>query len=135
MTVSDDKFLCAFEDCSLPATSFGHLEHVRLAWLYLQRFPADEALHRFVRGLRRFAGHLGVPDKYHETITWAFIVVINQRMAESTDSSWHQFCESNPDLFEWPGGVLGTYYADETLKSDLARRVFVLPDKGRVAVG
>ena len=35
----------------------------------------------------------------------------------------------NPDLLIWKDGVLSRYYREATLKSDLARRVFVLPDK------
>ena len=37
----------------------------------------------------------------------------------------------NPDLLVWKGGVLTTLYRQETLDSDLARSVFVLPDKLR----
>ena len=35
----------------------------------------------------------------------------------------------NPDLLVWKDGILSRYYREATLKSDLARRVFVLPDK------
>ncbi len=33
------------------------------------------------------------------------------------------------DLLTWKDGVLKRYYAEETLQSDLAKRVFVLPDR------
>jgi hypothetical protein len=37
----------------------------------------------------------------------------------------------NQDLLERTGpyGVLGAYYHEETLRSDLARRVYLLPDR------
>ena len=37
--MSDDQFLAAFLDCSMPPAGFDHLGHVRAAWLLLQRQP------------------------------------------------------------------------------------------------
>lgn len=135
MDMSDEDFVRAFELRSLPPGAFDHSGHIRLAWIYLQRHAADEALHRFAWGLRRYAAHLGVPDKYHETITWALFALINQRMAGEKDRDWEEFQAANPDLFEWPGGVLGRYYSRETLNSDMARRIFVMPDPAAAGSG
>jgi hypothetical protein len=52
-------------------------------------------------------------------------------MACSPDATWEAFADRNSDLLVWKGGILTRYYAESTLKSDLARKVFVLPDKGR----
>jgi hypothetical protein len=49
--MTDDAFLSAFEACTLDPQHFNHRGHVRLAWLYLQRYPFDEAVTR--------ATHLG----------------------------------------------------------------------------
>jgi hypothetical protein len=51
-------------------------------------------------------------------------------MAHCADNDWGEFAQRNADLLIWKGGILSRYYCDGTLKSDLARRVFVLPDKG-----
>jgi len=132
--MTDDQFLQAFEDLSLDGKSFGHRDHVRLAWIYLGRYPAHEALPAFANGLKRFAGHLGAPDKYHATITWAYLTLINERMAraiaenERQLDSWATFSAANEDLFEWPDGALAKYYKPSTLNSELARRTFLLPD-------
>ena len=42
--------------------------------------------------------------------------------------TWEQFAKNNADLLTWKGGALTRFYRDETLKSDLARSIFVLPD-------
>ena len=39
------------------------------------------------------------------------------------------FSSRNADLIDWQNSVLRTYYRDETLASEKARRQFVLPDK------
>lgn len=127
--MTDADFLRSFEDRSLPSSSFHHRDHVRLAWLYLRRYPTLEALARFIEGLRRFAAANGRPDLYHETITWAYLLLIHERMARVQAETWEEFAQRNPDLLTWNPSVLDRYYEKETLGSELARRVFVLPDR------
>jgi len=53
---------------------------------------------------------------------------IHERMArQGTHAPWEEFRAANEDLFAFRPGVLDAYYTKETLSSDLARRVFVLP--------
>jgi hypothetical protein len=127
--MTDAEFLRSFEDCTLPNTAFHHRDHVRLGWLYLRQYPALEALARFTAGLKRFAAANGKPGLYHETITWAYLLLIHERMARSEAETWEDFAERNPDLLVWSPSVLDRYYEKETLGSELARRVFVLPDR------
>jgi hypothetical protein len=127
--MTDAEFLRSFEDCSLPSTAFHHRDHVRLGWLYLRRYPALEALARFVEGLKRFATANGKPGLYHETITWAYLLLIHERMARCEVDTWEEFARRNPDLLVWNPSILDRYYEKETLGSELARRVFVLPDR------
>lgn len=125
--MTETEFVQSFEDASLPAGSFHHRDHVYLAWLYLRRHPALEALTRFAEGLKRFAAAQGHPGLYHETITWAFLFLIRERMAG--EETWEEFAAKNPDLLTWKPSVLDRYYEQETLSSDRARRIFVLPDR------
>ena len=47
---------------------------------------------------------------------------------------WPAFAARNPDLLAWKPSVLeARYYREETLWSERARRVFVLPDRGLTA--
>ena len=74
-----------FEDCTL--TEFPHADHVRVAWEYLRdEGVAVEALRRFATNLRRFAAHKGKPGLYHETITWAYVALIHERMLADPDA-------------------------------------------------
>ena len=45
--------------------------------------PPLDALARFTAGLQRFATFHGHPGLYHETITWAYLFLIHERMADS----------------------------------------------------
>lgn len=122
--------LNAFERCELSPDSFRHAQHIEVAWLYVRRYPLIEAMSRSAVGIERMARALGAPDKFHATITSAFVLLVAQRAAASDcPDSWPDFERDNPDLFMWPSPVLAHYYTDATLWSDAARHQFVLPDK------
>lgn len=121
----DRELVRAFEDCTLPPAEFSHRNHVRLAWLYLREGTLLEALNRFVEGLRRYAGSLGASAKYHETVTWAYLFLIHERMSGGEHATFDAFAAANADLFN---GILEKYYSKETLASDRARQMFVMPD-------
>ncbi len=128
--MTDDEFIAKFEDCSLPTESFHHPDHVKMAFLYLSRYPALEALQRFSSSLARFAAAKGKPSLYHETITWAFMFLIRERIARAgCGQTWAQFAAANADLLNWKDNVLKKYYSDGTLASDLAKSTFLLPNK------
>ena len=128
--MKDEEFIQRFEDCTLPAESFHHPDHVRVVWLYLRRYSVLETLDRFSTGLKRFATANGKPNLYHETITWAYVLLINERIERGGhELGWAEFVDSNADLFDWKNSILKSYYHDETLRSDVARKVFVFPDK------
>ena len=74
-TAEEATFIDRFEDCTLPNTAFRHADHVRLTWLYLRMYSLLEALDRFVGGLKRFAASNHHASLYHETITWAFVLM------------------------------------------------------------
>lgn len=120
----DRELVDAFEACTLPPAEFTHRSHVRLAWLYLREAPLLETLTRYSEGIKRYAGSLGAGAKYHETITWAFLFLIHERMQHSAAATFDEFAAQNEDLF---GPILQRYYTSEVLASDLARRTFVLP--------
>ena len=123
-TVQDRELLENFENCSHPELT--HEEHVQLGYLYLRDAPLTTVLVEFPDKLRRYAESKGAHDLYHETITWAFLTLINERLHTGPNESWSAFAAANPDLFE--RGVLERYYSKDRLDSPLARRVFLLPD-------
>lgn len=133
-TLADDTLLQAFEARRLDPGGFRHRDHVRLAWLLLGREPEapHRALGRFAEGLKGFAAAIGKASLYHETITWAYLLLIRERMARTgPHADFDAFARDNPDLLRWRPGVLDALYRPETLASPLARQVFVLPDAAR----
>jgi hypothetical protein len=128
--MTDEELIAGFESAELPADRFSHLEHVRAAWWYLERYPFPDALGRFCEAIRHFAAAKGKADRYHETITVAYMLLIAERLDEMRGATWTEFADRNGDLLERKPSILARYYSDETLASDRARRVFVMPTRG-----
>jgi hypothetical protein len=132
--MTGDELIEQFENRETPAATFHHADHVRLAFEYLCRYSALEVLQRFSAALQRFAAAQGRAQLYHETITWAYVLLIRERIARTGgEPNWPEFAARNADLLVWKGGVLATLYRQETLDSDLARHTFVFPDRGTTA--
>ena len=129
METAGEQIIDRFERNLFSGDSFHHADHVQLAFEYLRRYPVLEALGRFSDALKRFADARGKTQLYNETITCAYFFLIHERMARSEGAGWEEFSALNPDLLIWKDGVLSRYYCEATLKSDFARRVFILPDK------
>jgi hypothetical protein len=128
--MTDDEFLAFFENCTLPLESFRHADHVKMAFLYLGRYPLLEAIRHFSCSLVRFATAHGKTNLYNQTITWAYLLLIQERLARAGQpQTWAEFAAGNADLLNWNDNVLKKYYWDETLKSEIARSTFVFPDR------
>jgi hypothetical protein len=131
--MNDHEFLTAFEKCAITVADFHLADHVRLAWIYLRRYSLLQAIERFTRSLQRFAHHNRAAALYHETVTWAYLFLIHERIQRAKpDLNWEAFRASNSDLFAKKPSIIERYYSHETISSDLARRIFVLPDCDRI---
>src|SRR5688500_14849507 len=78
--MTDDELVQAFEAATLPPDLFSHAAHVRVAWWYLRRYSLPEGLLRFTAALRGFAAANGAPDRYHETVTVGYFLLIADRL-------------------------------------------------------
>jgi hypothetical protein len=126
--MTNDELIHCFETDTLPG-EFHHADHVRLAFAYLSAYPVLQALDKFCTALKSFAAARGKPQLYHETVTHAYFFLIRERMARCAGCNWDEFARANPELFVWKNGILSRYYDETTLQSDLARSVFLFPDK------
>lgn len=127
--MNDSELVDSFERGQSPGEDFHHADHLRLAYAYLREYPTLIAIGKFSEALKRFAAARGKTQLYNETITCAYFFLIRERMEWSENKGWEDFVRKNPDLLVWKDGVLSRYYHAATLKSEIARRVFILPDK------
>jgi hypothetical protein len=124
--LSDDQFVAAMEGLAVPKEAFRHRDHIRLAWLYLQRSNAEEAGERFSVTVRRFAVHHGVPEKYHHTITLAWMRLIAASAILTPHLDFNEFVAAHPFLLDVK--LPWAFYSSERLASAEARTGWSAPD-------
>ena len=114
------------ETRSIEPAGFGHRQHLQAAYELLGREPFLDAAVRYSRAIDGFARSAGAADKFNLTMTVAFLSLIAERMAARPYPSYAAFLDANPEL---TADALTPYYSSTRLKSPLARRTFLLPDR------
>jgi hypothetical protein len=117
-----DRFACG-------AMGLHHRAHLQLAFESLRLCDATTVLPHIERALRAVATAHGQPQKVHVTLTALWLLVVQERMARAPIDDFDAFVAANPDLLDARGLPL-RYYREATLADPLARRIFVLPDRG-----
>jgi hypothetical protein len=120
--MTDDAFAASIERCEVPNEGFHHCDHLRLAWIYLRRYGRAGAAVRIAETIRRFAAHHGQSGRYHETMTQAWLLLVDA----AGGSSFEEALAMKPELLDQ--GLLRQYYSAGLLASDEARARFVRPD-------
>jgi hypothetical protein len=125
--LSDQALVEEFESCRLPTAQFHHADHIRLAWIYLGQMTELEATLRIEQAIRRYANHNGIGQKYHQTITLAWMrLVADARRSTPAVSGFFEFAELHPNLLDVHR--LKVFYTKERLESPQARAEWVEPD-------
>jgi len=127
--LSAGELLNAFEDGSLDPAQFSHRNHLAVAWAYLQRDGFPEGAVKFRDRLRAYVTKVGAAAKYHETITWAYLFLLNEErsLRSPPGESFDSMIGRRPDLLDHRNGAIARCYSKEQLDQADARRVFLLP--------
>lgn len=128
--LDDAELVARFEAAALPPADYRHREHVRIAFAMLLDTDLADAAKRFRSALQGYVAAIGAAARYHETLTWAYLALIHQRMDAGADPDSLAFLARNPDLLDHRGGALARHYDVAAITaSPIARRVFVLPER------
>ena len=121
--------VAAFENGTLDPARFDHRLHLAVAWAYLQREGFPEGALSFRQHLKAYVAKVGAEGKYHETITWAYLVLLNEELSlrSPPGESFDAMIQRRPDLLDHRNGAIARTYSKAQLDSPDARRVFVLP--------
>ncbi|MDY6944947.1 MAG: hypothetical protein SXG53_04440 [Pseudomonadota bacterium] len=126
--------LLAFQRGTLDPSQFSHRVHLSLAWQYLQRDGFPRGAQQFREHLQRYVATVGAQSKYHETITWAYLVLLNEELClrAPPGESFESMIGRRPDLLDHRNGPIAQCYSKAQLESPEARRVFMFPVSERV---
>jgi hypothetical protein len=108
------------------AARFGHREHVHLTWLAVRRCGVPGAIILVSDGIQRTARYAGVPQKYHATVSRAWVELVGYHAAESGESDFPAFAGHHCALLD--KRLLTRFYRPATLAGPQAKRGWVEPD-------
>ena len=127
MTTSSTELFRAFTARTIDPAEFRHKDHVVAAYELLSRHNFVQAVTIYTDTIRILAINAGAAQKFNLTITMAFLSLIAERMNSTRHGDCESFCQQNPDLLSMQ--ALNALYSKQRLQSDLAREVFLLPDR------
>lgn len=129
--MTDEQFLQAFESQTLPIERWTHRAHLRVAVIYLQRHPFDDALRRMRSGIQAYNSAKDVENSltsgYHETITHAWLHIVWAMLRQyGASGTAGEFLDEHPELAERK--ILRLFYSRERIMSPEAKGAFLEPD-------
>lgn len=93
-----DPRVVEFETARVTPERFKHRDHLYVAWCYLRALPLEDALARYVFFLRRLVAALGVPHKFHRTVTWRFVMMLEACMRQTPGLEFDALLAAHPAL-------------------------------------
>jgi hypothetical protein len=113
-------------EATATAVRFGHREHVHLTWLAVRRVGVPAAVVLVSDGIQRTARYAGAPQKYHATVSRAWVELVGYHAAERGEADFTAFAGHHPALLD--KRLLTRFYRPATLASAQARTGWVEPD-------
>ncbi|WP_207211115.1 hypothetical protein [Flagellimonas olearia] len=126
--LSDEEFVEAFEKASLHPKLFNHEAHIRLAWVYLQKYGEEKAVEKTCAGIAHFDAIYGNGDKFHATITVAAVKAVHHFNKKSKSTNFFDFMEAFPRLKTAFKELLEQHYTPEVLTHEKAKTDYIPPD-------
>lgn len=115
------------DEVTRPGDRFGHRQHLNLTWLAVRRYQPAAAVALVSEGIRQTARYAGVPQKYNETVSRAWVEAVAYHVSQRPDlNDFDDFVAAFPGLLD--KRLLATHYRSSTLADPAARRAFVAPD-------
>lgn len=125
---SDEELLSKLKDGSLPPADFTHEAHVRLVWILSKKRFNKFAYYDVSRIIKEYADAIGEGQIFHETLTYASVMVILEHIKRKDYKDFYEFIEDNLDLMVDFKSQINKHYSEQLLQSDKARNEVVAPD-------
>ena len=108
------------------AERFGHRQHVHLTWLAVRSWGVPAAVGLVSAGIQRTARYAGAPQKYHATVSRAWVELVGHHAAELREDDFSAFADHHRALLD--KRLLTRFYRPATLAGPGAKNGWVEPD-------
>jgi hypothetical protein len=129
--MDDENFLKQFESAAWPKADWHHRQHIKVAYLYLHRYPLEIASVKISENITAYNKAHGVEESltsgFHETMTQAWLRLVYFTLCEyGPVENADAFFEQHPQLSQKQ--VLRFFYTRERFLSPEAKATFIEPD-------
>lgn len=125
--VTDPEIAAILPAITGPGGEFRHRQHIHLAFWAVRRFGMPAAATRVCDMIRHIAAYQRAPQKYHETVSRAWMELVAHHVATGKEcADFDAFAGRNPALLD--KRLLSRHYRSATLASPPARSGWVEPD-------
>lgn len=126
--LDDKEFETLFEKGDLPPSLFSHEAHLRLAWLYINKYGEKEAAAKTCREIKQFDHLHGKGDKFNTTVSVAAIKMVHHFIKKSESNDFFSFIQEFPRLKTAFKELLFQHYGLDIFSNEEAKTSFIEPD-------
>ena len=126
--LTDAEFESQFEKGKLNPRLFSHEAHLRLAWIYIQKYGESGASDKICREIQQFDQMHGDGTKFNATVTVAAVKMVHHFMRKSISGDFNTFIEKYPRLKTSFKDLLEQHYKMDVFANEEAKSHFVQPD-------
>lgn len=126
--LTNEEFERLFEKGTLPPTLFTHEAHLRLAWVYVNKYGIEQACDKLCDEIKQFDKIHGDGDKFNKTVTVAAARAVYHFMLKSNSDRFSSFMKEFPRLKTAFKDLLNQHYAFDVFSNETAKVSFVEPD-------
>lgn len=126
--LTNKEFEHLFEKGTLPPTLFTHEAHLRLAWIYVNKYGIEKACDKLCDEIKQFDTIHGDGSKFNTTVTVAAARAVYHFMLKSNSDTFSAFMEEFPRLKTAFKDLLDQHYAFDVFSSETAKVGYVEPD-------
>ncbi len=126
--IADSDFVWQFETLRLNPKLFTHEAHLRLAWIYINKYGIHTATHKISVNIKHYAESQGAFDKFNKTLTVAATKAVYHFILKSKSNRFKDFLEEFPRLRHSFKALMDAHYGFDIYHSDRAKKEYLAPD-------
>ena len=126
--LTDLEFEQQFIHCKLNPNDFTHEAHLRLAWIFINKYGIEKAMDIVQNQLKNFVKFVGAKDKYNTTLTIAATKAVYHFMLKSNSNTFKDFITEFPRLKYNFKELMACHYGFDIFNSIKAKQEFLEPD-------
>lgn len=127
-SLSDAEFEQQFKNCELNSNDFTHEAHLRLAWIYINKYGIENAIKAILIQLKNFVEFAGAEDKFNTTLTVAATKAVHHFMLKSKATHFKGFITESPRLKYNFKELMACHYGFDIFNSTKAKHAYLKPD-------